>query len=352
MKISLPDEDFFCETLIDLLEYRSNSSPDKVIFHFIKDSDIDHPRSITYKELADKAKSIAVELKKNGLNIGDRALLIYPPGFDLIQAFFGCLYAGVIAVPIYPAFQDKLVKKAQLIVNDANPKIILTSSEFSKYFNRIRLLKHVQKSTLVKKIISRFHAKSVELTEWDIDLLHWVVTDKIKIDSGKSWKKDENILSDNLAFLQYTSGSTSEPKGVMVSHGNLLNNLYIFDSVAKLSTNDSGCSWLPPYHDMGLIGGILQPLFNNFLDILISPLDFLKNPLIWLKIISKYKSTITVGPNFGFDYCVRNITSEQKKDIDLSSLKLLFNGAEPIHETTLERFYQNFKSIGKELDRT
>jgi acyl-CoA synthetase (AMP-forming)/AMP-acid ligase II len=194
-------------------------------------------------------------------------------------------------------------------------------------------------TSLLGDIESRF-AESPELTE-----LRWLATDNITSDQAAAWQEPE-VSSDTLAFLQYTSGSTGTPKGVMVSHGNLLHNSAMIHKSFADTPNSQGVSWLPPYHDMGLIGGVLQPLYVGAPMVLMSPLAFLQKPLRWLQAISHYKATTSGGPNFAYDLCIRKITPEQLASLDLSSWEVAFTGAEPVRAETLEQFAATFDPCG------
>lgn len=305
-------------TLVDVLESLAGNQSSELAYEFIDDYH-QTTDTITYSELAQKAKAIAAALWQNGINTGERALLIYPPGLDLIAAYFGCLYAGVIAIPVYPPQNSKQIHKLEHILKDADPKVCLSSSSFAQKFPQLQAL------------FTYFQSA--------------VMTDTVAEKCADLWHYPE-ITGNSLAFLQYTSGSTSQPKGVMVSHKNLITNIeYLFDGSDYKNIDHMVC-WLPPYHDMGLISGILLPLRRGKPAHLMSPLSFLANPFLWLKTISKYDNVIAGAPNFAFDYCVRKITEEQKLEIDLSGWHTAYNGAEPIRISTLNEFCRCFASCG------
>lgn len=239
------------------------------------------------------------------------------------QAFFGCLYAGTIAVTAYPPRNKRHRPRIEAIATDAQIAIALTTSF------------HLSK---VQSLLARSNC---------FENVQWLATDNYDYDdiSERDWQKSE-IDSDSLAFLQYTSGSTGKPKGVMLTHSNLLHNSALIDQYFGNTPNSSVVSWLPMYHDMGLIGGILQPLYGGFIVTLMSPEDFLKKPLNWLQAITKYKATTSGGPNFAYDLCVSKISPEQMVNLDLSSWEVAFNGSEPIRAQTLEKFIATFGSVG------
>ncbi|MEL6462182.1 MAG: fatty acyl-AMP ligase, partial [Cyanobacteria bacterium J06621_15] len=305
-------------TIVDLMQYRSNHQPSLKGYTFLTDGE-SQEISLTYQELDTKARLIAAHLQSLNLQ-GERALLLYPPGLEFIAAFLGCLYAGVVAVPVYPPRKGQNLLRVKAIAADAEAQIILTNQ------------------SLLSDIKS--HQKQNSFT-----LKYTITTNNLAEDLAANWQKPE-INSDNLAFLQYTSGSTGNPKGVMVSHGNLLNNSSLINQNFGHSPESKGMIWLPPYHDMGLIGGVIQPLYSGFPVILMSPVMFVQKPLRWLSAISRYKATTSGGPNFAYEACLQKITAEQRANLDLSSWEVAFCGAEPIRIDTLERFAEVFSQCG------
>jgi amino acid adenylation domain-containing protein len=309
-----------CSNLVDLLRYRAIHQPSKLAFTFLQDGEIEASR-LTYQELDRLARSLAAQLQSIGIANGERALLLYPPGLEFIAAFFGCLYAGVVAVPAYPPQFNRPMPRLQAIVVDAQAKVVLTTTQILSSGSR------------------RFtHAAGLET-------MHWLTTDSIADRLEDSWQETA-VTSDTLAFLQYTSGSTAAPKGVMVSHENILHNQRLIQRAFEHTEQSVVVGWLPLFHDMGLIGNMLQPLYLGIPCILMSPVAFLQRPLRWLEAISRYKATTSGGPNFAYDLCVSKITPEQRATLDLSSWEVAFNGAEPIRAETLERFATAFTQCG------
>ena len=306
-------------TLVDLLRSRALSEPEQTAYTFLIDGET-QTASLTYRELDQQAQKIAVYLRSFCL-AGERALLLYPPGLDYISAFFGCLYAGVIAVPAYPPRPNRSLIRLQAIVKDAHAKVALTT----------------------KTVFTRLERSIVQAPE--LRTLSWLATEDIDSRLSHQWREPD-LKGDTLAFLQYTSGSTAAPKGVMISHNNLIHNLKGICQCFEPTPSSKGVIWLPPYHDMGLIGGILQPLYVGAPVILMSPLMFLQSPVRWLRVISQYRATISGGPNFAYDLCVRKITPQQLAGLDLSSWEIAFNGAEPVNYSTLERFSERFAPYG------
>lgn len=305
-------------TFVDVLEYRNQQNPDQMLYTFIQggDREVD---CLSVAQLHQKAQGIAAHLRSQGAT-GERALLLYPPGLEFISAFFGCLYAGVVAVPAYPPRQNQKLSRLQAIVTDAQAKVALTTA------------------ALQTKIEHRAH-QHPELTS-----LQWLSTDCLP--DERLTVALPNLDPDALAFLQYTSGSTGTPKGVMVSHSNLVHNSELIRRCFEHTSRSQGMIWLPSYHDMGLIGGVLQPLYVGFPVALMSPADFLQKPMRWLQAVSHYQATTSGGPNFAYDLCVRKFKASAAEHLDLSHWDVAFTGAEPIRAETLDRFVETFAPYG------
>jgi acyl-CoA synthetase (AMP-forming)/AMP-acid ligase II/acyl carrier protein len=344
MRIKVPQSDHICSSLLDIIYYRATTQPNTLAYHFFADSHNHEPVTITYGVLFQKILAISAAIQQEGIVPGERVLLIYPPGIELIAAFWGCLYAGTTSVIVYPPFNDYLVNKLQCVILDSQPRFLLSTVEIIQQFKQLKLLKKIAHVPFIKKIVKHYLPHHVGLTEWSLENLSWLTTDDIAPHKIVSYQ-ERTIEPDDIAFLQYTSGSTNHPKGVKITHGNLVDNLEIIHKNFGEKSH-VGVIWLPPYHDMGLIGGIIQPLYLGSPCLLMSPLTFLQNPFFWLQLISKYRATIGGGPNFAYDYCVKKITPAQKATLDLSSWEIAFNGAEPIYADVLERFYQAFKECG------
>lgn len=311
--------------LVELLNTRASVQPDVVGFKYLVDGE-NEETSLTFSELDRDARSIASQLQSIGAE-GERVLLLYPPGLDYIKAFFGCLYAGAVAVPTYPPDVTRIERSLPRflsILSSSNPIAALTTSPILA--------------------MAQFMLNDTP----EFNTIQWVTTDTLGADPTlvSGWRMPQ-IATDSLAFIQFTSGSTAEPKGVMLTHGNLFANLSIIcDGFEVDSTRDSAVFWLPFYHDMGLIGGVLATIYCGVLNVLISPLDFLQRPMRWLRAISKYQATISGGPNFAYDLCVRKAKPQDLETLDLSSWTLAFNGAEPVRAGTLSRFAKTFGACG------
>lgn len=302
-----------------MLRHRAERQPDEVAFTYLVDGEREEV-SITYSELDRKARAIGAWLEDRGLR-GHRALLLYPAGLDFIAGFFGCLYGGVIAVPAYPPRMNRSLDRIQAITADAEGQVALSTAAVME---RVQPL--------------------LDQTP-DLKQLRWLATDTVPLDWEHNWREPE-IRTDTVAFLQYTSGSTGMPKGVVLSHGNLLHNCALICHGFEHTRSSRGMFWLPNYHDMGLVGGILQPLYVGRPNVLMSPIAFLQRPYRWLQAISRYRATTSGGPNFAYDLCVRKITAEQRSRLDLSSWKVAFNGAEPVRSDTIRQFTETFAPCG------
>lgn len=305
-------------SLVDLLRKRANIQPDQKAFIFLEDGEIEAD-SLTYQELDQKSRAIAAQLQSLGAT-GERALLLYPPGLEFIAAFFGCLYAGVVAVPAYPPKRNQSIDRLRAIASDSGATIALTVT-----------------STLTQ-VQSQF-------AQEPFANMRSLATDSIASDKASDWQPVQ-VDRDTLAFLQYTSGSTGTPKGVMVSHGNLLQNSADLDLGWEHTPNSIMVTWLPTFHDMGLIYGAIQPLYKGFPCYMMSPVSFMERPFRWLQAISHYKATHSAGPNFAYDLCVRKIPPEQRSALDLSSWRMALNGAEPVRVDVMKRFVEAFQPYG------
>lgn len=310
---------FTAATLVDLLCAQADELPDKLAYCFLVAGG-EQELHLTYRELDQQARAIAARLQALQC-VGERVLLFYPPGLGYIAAFFGCLYAGAVAVPCYPPRVKRADIRLQAIAVNAQAKVILSTQKLSSYGEQW----------------------SMQMPE--LEGLHWLLTEEIDISEAISWQRPA-INSQTLAFLQYTSGSTGFPKGVRLNHGNLLHNLSWIREYFNIRSTSSVVSWLPPYHDMGLIGGILQPLYSAIPVTLFSPTAFLEQPLRWLDAISRTHATVSGAPNFAFDLCVHKTTELERAKLDLSSWEVAFSGAEPLRAETLEEFAKVFEPCG------
>jgi acyl-CoA synthetase (AMP-forming)/AMP-acid ligase II len=316
-------------TWVTIMRDKAQQQPQLAVCTFLADGETEHT-SVTYAKLDVRARAIAAELQvgpaggRGEQTTGRRALLMYPPGLEYIAGLLGCLYAGLVAVPIYFPHMPRLGATAlrlRRVVADAQPDVVLTTAAGMNFTP----------------------ALASDLPE--LRSVVWIATDELDLERADGWR-DPSISPDAVAFIQYTSGSTGAPKGVVVTHGNAVHNSAAVQAALKHSASSVGVIWLPPYHDMGLVGGILQPLYVGFPVVLLSPLHFLQRPLRWLTAISSYRATTTAGPNFAYELCVRRTTPEQRATLDLRSLESAVVGAEPINPDTIDRLCAAFASCG------
>lgn len=310
---------FEARTLVDLLRHRAEQQPDTRAYTFL-DHEGKEEVSLSYDALDRRARAIATWLASVH-EAGERALLVYPPGLEFIAGLFGCLYANVIAVPVYAPRANRGLDRLLAIIGDARPVVALTTNSV---LTRIR--------PLIEQIPQ-------------LKALEWKVAESAGDELAEAWRSPA-IESRELALLQYTSGSTAHPKGVMLSHGNVLHNQRMIQEAFQQSEESVVAGWLPLFHDMGLIGNVLQPLFVGAHCVLMSPVAFLQRPLSWLEMISRWRATTSGGPNFAYDLCVRTISPEKREALDLRSWTVAFNGSEPVRGETLERFAEAFKVSG------
>ncbi|GFE67605.1 fatty acyl-AMP ligase [Chroococcus sp. FPU101] len=303
--------------LVNLLRYRALSQAEQIAYRFLQDGETEKA-AITYHELDRKARAIAVQLKSL-THSGSTAVIIYPyeSGLEFIGAFMGCLYAGIIAVPCHPPMNRHAYYDLQLRLASSGAKVILTE----------------------KSLLSKLQN---QLTTPD---LNWFVTDDLSLETASNWTHPD-ISPDTLAFLQYTSGSTGQPKGVMITHDCIMHNQQMLKLAFGHNETSVGVGWLPLFHDMGLIGKVIQALYVGRPSIFMSPVAFIQKPIRWLQAISQYKATTSGAPNFAFDLLCRHVTPEQRDDLDLSSWDVAFSGAEPIRVETMNRFYEFFSPCG------
>jgi acyl-CoA synthetase (AMP-forming)/AMP-acid ligase II/3-oxoacyl-(acyl-carrier-protein) synthase/acyl carrier protein len=294
---------------------RAYSQPHRLAYAFLHNTEVQH--SLTYEVLARQARIIAAQLIDHGAT--GPVLLSYPPGLDFIAAFFGCLYAGVIAVPLYPPRRNRPDSRLSAIVADSQAAVGLTAS------TTLADIRRAQEPASTK--------------------LHWIATDVLPTDRH-SLNIEPRAGNEAAAYLQYTSGSTSTPKGVMVTHSGLLHTLRDLDAGYRHDTDSVMVSWLPLFHDMGLIYGMLQPLHGGFPCYMMDPAAFLQRPSRWLQAISRYGGTHSAAPNFAFDLCARSVDQAEKACLDLRRWRVALNAAEPVRAETLTSFAAAFAGSG------
>ncbi len=306
-------------TLVDVLQWRAQYQPNHLAFQFLVDGE-GEIETITYQELDQEARAIAAQLQQMHL-AGERVLMFYPSGLPFVTALMGCLYAGVIAVPAYPPNDNRFLARIQSMTQSANARAILTTNEVHN------------------RLTQRFTETSV------VHQLTTVITDTIPQQMAGKFRP-ETIAPESVAFLQYTSGSTAQPKGVIVTHGNIMANQIMIQRAFENHDQMIVGGWLPLFHDMGLTAILFQPLYLGVPSIFMSPVDFIRKPIRWLQAISRYKITTTGGPNFAYELCLTHTSEAERQGLDLSHWEVAFNGAEPVRQHTLQRFLQTFAPYG------
>ena len=307
-------------TVVEALLSQAHKQGAAKAYSFLADGE-DDEFHVTWEALDRRARSLAAMLQSRGEARGERLLLVYPPGLEYLVAFLGCLYAGAVAVPTYPPRRNSSLDRIQTIVEDSGSRVALTTG----------------------KIVSLVEKLAAEVP-W-LEKLNWLSTDDLGPERTEDWRPPD-VTSDSLAMLQYTSGSTASPKGVMVSHSNLLLTLEDMDRGWKHTNESVLVTWLPMFHDMGLIYGILQPLYKGIPCVFMPSAAFLQRPVRWLQAISRFRGTHSGGPNFAYELCASRVSPEQRADLDLSSWQMALNAAEPVRADTLRRFAEVFAPCG------
>ena len=306
-------------TFVDLLGDRACQQAADPALGFLPDRDGDEAW-LSYQALDEQSRAIAARLQSLGCS-GQHAMLLYPPGLEFVSALLGCFYAGVVAVPMHLPSPRRQSTRLETVAADCSASVVLTTA------------------ALLPELAARFEQHPV------LGPLAKLATDTIDLAEAAAWQAP-NIGPDTVACLQYTSGSTSLPKGVVLSHANLLFNSRVIYDAFQHGPDSRGVIWLPSFHDMGLIGGILQPLFGGFPTLLLSPVDVVQRPLGWLEAISRFRATTSGGPNFIYETCVQRVRTEDCHSLDLSSWQVAFDGAEPVCWETLDQFAAKFAPYG------
>lgn len=299
---------------------RSETSPDAIAFRFLIDG-IRNEDTISYSELHSTACAVANRISETGGINGDRALLLFPSGLDYIAALYGCLYSGITAVPAYPPAFNRPFDRLGAQIENSTSRFALTSTKLFQQLQHI-----IRNNPILSKLI-------------------WIPIDRMHLETAGSCNWGP-IDADYPAVIQYTSGSTSQPSGVMLSHRNLFISATLMSNHINAGPNDTLVAWLPPFHDMGLIGAILSPVLSGTETVLMSPGTFIRHPIRWLQAIDKYRGTISPAPNFAYDICVTRTTPDQRLSLDLSCWRVAINGAERVRPETLDRFSETYGPMG------
>ncbi|MBK9266353.1 MAG: AMP-binding protein [Polyangiaceae bacterium] len=314
----------FVSTLVDLLNRQSADVPDRPALRFLERGEVTGPIATwTYADLTMCARAIARWLRSQGVQPGDRVILLYPTGLEFIAVFFGCLMARVVAVPAWPPEPPRMargVAAVEAIARDCAPTAVLTTSAFAG-----------------------FAAAMAEQLP-GLAALRLLPTDAVAATTDDVLPVSPDPTA--LAFLQYTSGSTGSPKGVRVTHANLLANQQMIGQAMRIAPGAEVMGWLPLYHDMGLIGNVIQTIYVGGSLTFISPMHFIERPLRWLEAISRFRAYVSGAPNFAYALCTRKAAGADLSALDLSSWKTAFVGAEPVRSDTLSAFVDRFAPHG------
>jgi phthiocerol/phenolphthiocerol synthesis type-I polyketide synthase C len=306
------------KTLLDVARHRARLHPEKLAFDYCRfPPDGEQHSQLTYRELDAKARAIAATLQREGM-AGGRVLVLCPSGVDFVAAFFGCIYAGAAAIPVHPPVRSRVVGRVASILRDVDAGFVLATAA------------------------SQSELKSAVDDLADGNSLRWCAVDDVSDDTAAEWVAPD-LDPSAIALLQYTSGSTNTPKGVMVTHANLLHNL---ETIAQACGDDSGVFWLPLHHDMGLIGGVLETLYLGGSSYFMPPEAFIERPMRWLEAMSRHRATTTTAPNFAYELCIENSTPEERAALDLSNWRSALCGAEPVRAATMDRFADAFACAG------
>jgi acyl-CoA synthetase (AMP-forming)/AMP-acid ligase II len=316
------------ESIVEIVAAHARCDPAALAYTFLASGEQEDAR-LTRGDLDRRSRALAAAIAGRVVQ-GSRVLLLFPPGLEFVEGFFGCLGAGAIAVPAYPPLTraadgrsgrpDRAVARLRGMIADAGVSLVVAPAS----------------------LVARRSALEESVPE--LRGLGWLATDEVRApDKGWDWPR---IMRNDVALLQYTSGSTASPRGVMVTHGNLLDNLRAGARVGAFDADSVGVSWLPVNHDMGLIGGVLQPAFSGFPVWLMAPVAFLQRPLRWLQAISRLGATHSAAPDFAYDLCARRVTNADRQALDLSTWRVAYNGSEPVRRRTLEHFQCTFGECG------
>jgi acyl-CoA synthetase (AMP-forming)/AMP-acid ligase II/acyl carrier protein len=318
-------------TLVDVLRGHAVNRAGSLAVTFLKDGEVVAQR-LSYGELDRKARALAQRLRQAAAP-GDRALMLFESNVEFVVAFLGCLYANVVAVPAYPPRSNHHLSRLAALVEDCRAVVVLSTAAIHQSWAEVAAQRLPQLAAARWLVVGDAAASPEEEVAEEA--------------LAAAWRRPE-IDEQSLAFLQYTSGSTGAPKGVMVSHGNLLHNERMVEAAFGHTETSTLVGWLPLFHDMGLIGNVLQPLYLGNASVLMSPTAFIQRPVRWLWAISRHGGDdVTSGaPNFAYELCARQVSDKDLEGVDLSGWRLAYNGAEPIRADVLDAFADRFAPYG------
>ncbi|NQZ11291.1 MAG: AMP-binding protein, partial [Algicola sp.] len=311
-------------SIIDCLVKNATDKPDEIAYEFVTTLSVP-TQTITYQQLYTDVSQIAKNLLDN-VKPGKCVVLLYPPSIEYIKAFFACVMAGVVAVPLYPPKKNSKSDKVFVVAQASKARFALTT----------------------EKDLPTIEAFWRANSDYEMSFS----STQVLIDGSASASGAElpSVSADKPAFLQFTSGSTGNPKGVIITHGNILANTKYLNDISGANDQDVFVNWLPLFHDLGLVTAILLPAYMGVKSVLMAPATFVRNPVIWLQAMSRFGGTIGGAPNFAFDLCTDKIADKDVINIDLSKWRIAYNAAEPVIYKTLKRFVDRFGAVGFKRD--
>ena len=301
-------------TIVEMLKQRALLHPDEICYTYLED--LDAESNLSYRQLHESAERLAHGLLQLAEK-GDRVLLLMPSGLEYIQLYWACLYAGLVAVPLYPPKTNDRGGKVKNVIADCSPRLAILGDRLSQG----------------------------QEAEFAAENLLFLLFSDIRTNVVAAMELSLPVAED-LSFLQYSSGSTGSPKGVMISHENIVVNVQALGTATETNDGDVFVNWLPLFHDMGMVTSILLPFYAGARSIIFSPLKFFRNPLFWFQVISKYRATFSGGPNFAYDQCVRKYSASVMDGLDLRSWRVALNAAEPVRSETLLNFAAVYAPAG------
>lgn len=333
-------------TVCHILPWRADRDAERVAWTVVN-AELQPTGSLTFGQLHTRARAVAARLQALGAR-GERVVLLFPTGLGFVEALFGCLLAGAIAVPVYPPVGARLAPALRVlsgIIRDADASILLTDATLGARLRQLSVGAGVARTLARVPGLSSLLGDVADADLSALRSLTWLTVDQVSDDDAHAF---EPVLPDlhDIAYLQYTSGSTGAPKGAKILHSSLVGNFRAGTAFTGIGPEDVAFNWVPLYHDLGLVCGVLQVPWVADHSILMSPVDFLARPITWLEGVHRFRATVTAGPNFALDLVVRKSTAEQRDRLDLSCVRSLGNGGEAVRADTLDRFAQAMHRAG------
>ncbi|MEM1007468.1 MAG: AMP-binding protein [Myxococcota bacterium] len=336
------------QTIVEIAQWRAQVDPDRIAWRMLREGqDVGH---LCFAELDQRARQVGSALQQLGV-YGERVALLYPTSLDFVVAFFGCLYAGAIAVPLAPPNGTNLsnaLAKFDSVLRDASPKYVLASEEVRSPLRKLQLGSRMARPFSALPIPGRLGQRIQETAQLNLATLRlneWHTLATLQTIKSDAWIPP-SVHPETIAYLQYTSGSTGHPKGAIITHSNILGNLKLAAQLTQCTPGGTAVCWAPLFHDLGLLSHVLSVPYQAAQTILMSPLDFLRRPMVWLEAISTYQAHISAAPNFAYDLCIRKSTAQERQKLDLRSWQVAGNGGEPVRARTIQQFTEVFTPHG------